>query len=156
MAAAGALASQGEIHLWSVLLVGTLGAEVGAIAGWWLGTHLARAGDQGTGRVARRASTVLTSGERFAARWGRLMVFMVSSWVCGALGMPLRQFALWNLLAAAGWTVAAGLTAYGVGFAISGGSGVDSAVAIGIGLAVLLAIAVLLVRRSRRRAAPAS
>ena len=150
MVAAGGLASQGVLRLWAVLVVGTLGAEAGSLVGWWIGNRLAPAGGDRSGVLAVRTRRALTAGRRFASRWGRLMVFFVPSWVSGGLGMPLRQFALWNLLAAAAWNVGAGLTAYGVGFAISGRPAVGSVTTIAIGLASLLAMALLFVRRRRR------
>jgi membrane-associated protein len=151
-AAAGVLASQGDIRLWAVLVVGTAGAQAGSIAGWWCGRRLAGAGKDRRGRLAVRWQAMLTSGERLATRWGPLMVFFVPALVSGALGMPLRRFAFWNLFAAAAWNLGAGLGAYGIGFAVSGGSGLDSGAALLAGLVVLLGIGVLFLRRRRRRA----
>jgi membrane protein DedA with SNARE-associated domain len=150
MAAAGGLASQGVVHLWAVLVVGTIGAAIGGVAGWWLGNRLMPVEEGRSERFgATRRGRALAAGERFASRWGPLVVFLVPSWVSGALGMPLRRFAVWNLLAAAAWNVGAGTTAYGVGFALSGGSGAHSAAAIAIGLAALLVVGGLFVRRKR-------
>jgi membrane protein DedA with SNARE-associated domain len=117
--AAGALASQGVVHLWAVLVVGTLGSQLGGLAGWWLGNRVARAGLDGKGRFAERRRKALSAGERVERRWGRLIVFFVPSWVSGSLGMRWRQFVVWNLLAAAVWNIAAALAAYGVGSAVS-------------------------------------
>jgi membrane-associated protein len=155
--AAGGLASQGTIHLWAVLVVGTIGAEVGSLGGWWLGNHVARAGADQEGRVNQRRRKALSAGERVEQKWGRLIVFFVPSWVSGALGMPFRQFALWNFLAAALWNVGASLAAYGIGSATSGRSALSSLVPLVIGLVALAAIAVIcrrLWRRHRRLAEP--
>jgi membrane-associated protein len=116
--AAGALASQGLVPLWAVVVAGTVGAELGSFVGWWLGRRVSRAGldSSGPGKRAR----ALAAGERFELRWGRLVVFFVPSWVSGALGMRFRQFAVWNFLAATVWTVVAGLGAYGIGSAVAG------------------------------------
>jgi membrane-associated protein len=119
MGAAGVLASQGSLDLWAVLIVGSAGAEVGALAGWWIGRRVAQAGLDRPGRFAARRNQALGAGERFAQKWGRLVVFFVPSWVSGALGMPFRQFALWNVPAAFLWMVATGLAAYGVGSAVT-------------------------------------
>lgn len=158
--AAGALASQGTLHLWAVLVVGTLGAEAGAVVGWWLGNHLARAGlDQEPadheGRFAEKRRKALGAGEKVEQKWGRLIVFFVPSWVSGALGMQLRQFMVWNLLAAALWNVGAGLASYGVASAASGKSALHIVVPLVIGVAALAAI-YFIVRalwRSHHRAA---
>jgi membrane protein DedA with SNARE-associated domain len=151
IATAGVLASQGEVRLWTVLVVGTAGAQAGGLLGWWIGRRLGRAGSDRAGRVASRWRASIASGERFAARMGPLMVFFVPALVSGALGMPLRRFALWNLAAAAAWTIGAGLGAYGVGFAVTGGPVVDSLAALLVGVAVVCGIAALFLRRRRQR-----
>jgi membrane protein DedA with SNARE-associated domain len=120
-AAVGAVsvaASQGVVSIWSVVIFGTLGAELGGLLGWWIGKRVA---ERGRGPDGGRRDRALSAGERVRERWGRLMVFMVPSWVSGALAMPFKQFAIWNSLAAFLWTVAAAFGAYGVGSAISGG-----------------------------------
>jgi membrane protein DedA with SNARE-associated domain len=117
--AAGGLASQGELRLWMVLLIGICGAQAGGLAGWWIGGHAGRRASARTGRPAAVWRKGVASGERLRRRWGRLTVFLAPSWVAGALGFPLRQFAFWNLIGSAVWTIVAGLAAYGVGSAIS-------------------------------------
>jgi membrane protein DedA with SNARE-associated domain len=119
--AAGALANQGTLHLWAVIVVGTAGAEIGSLAGWWFGNRAARTGLDAEGGSKRRRAA-LDAGEKIERKWGRLIVFFVPSWVSGALGMQFRQFATWNLLAALVWNVGAMMAAYGVASAVSGGS----------------------------------
>jgi membrane protein DedA with SNARE-associated domain len=148
--AAGALASQGVVHLWAVVVIGTLGAELGGFAGWWLGGRMAQASTSGHGRASRRRAQALATGARFAERWGPLMVFFVPSWVSGALALDFRRFAAWNLAAAFLWTLGAGLAAYGIGSAVSGGGLFDSALPMLIAVAALAVIALLVVRRRRR------
>ena len=63
--AAGALAAQGKLHLWAVLVVGTAGAELGSMAGWWLGHRVARAGLDGHGRFAERRRKALAPARRW-------------------------------------------------------------------------------------------
>jgi membrane protein DedA with SNARE-associated domain len=147
--AAGALASQDVVPLWAVIVAGTVGAELGGFGGWWLGRRVARAGlDPAAG--ANRRAQALAAGERFEERWGPLVVFFVPSWVSGALGMAFRQFAVWNLLAACLWTLAAGLGAYGVGSAVSGGGAHRALAPLLLGLVGLGAIALLAARRLHR------
>lgn len=150
--AAGALASQGVIHLWAVVVVGTIGAELGSFAGWWLGRRMGQAGKRGEGRAAHRRAQALETGARFADKWGPLMVFFVPSWVSGALALGFRRFAAWNLAAAFLWTLGAGLGAYGLGTALSGGGLFDSALPLLIAAAALAAIAFILLRRHRAHA----
>lgn len=152
--AAGVLADQGTLHLWAVLVIGTLGAEVGGMAGWWLGTRVTRLGAESEGRFADRRRAGLESGRRFAERWGKFMVFFVPSWVPGALGVPFSQFARWNLLAAALWTTGAGLSAYGVSSAVGGGSLLKSVLPIVLAIGALAAIAFFAVRHRRPGLSP--
>ncbi len=148
--AAGALASQGTVELWAVVVVGTIGAELGSFVGWWLGRRMARAGTRGSGRTAQRRAQALATGAHFADRWGPLMVFFVPSWVSGALALEFRRFAAWNLAAAFLWTLGAGLGAYGIGTAVSGGDLLDSALPLVIAVAALATIVLLVLRRHRR------
>jgi membrane protein DedA with SNARE-associated domain len=151
--AAGALASQGDLRLWAVLVVGTLGSELGGMGGWWLGKHVVGVGlDRGEGRFVDRRRAAMESGRHFGERWGKFMVFFVPSWVPGALDVPFGVFTRWNLLAAALWTLGASLSAYGITEAVKGHSLVDSALPIAIAVLALTAIAVLGFRRRRRRA----
>jgi membrane protein DedA with SNARE-associated domain len=137
LGAAGVLASQGVLTLWSVLVVGALGAWTGGLIGWRIGRWLAvrapgltaaapptgpEAESAGRRRMVERGRKAIASGERLQERVGGVMVFFVPSWVSGRLGMPLRRFALWNVGACVLWTTAAGLGAYGVGSAFSGRS----------------------------------
>jgi membrane protein DedA with SNARE-associated domain len=154
--AAAAMASQGTLHLWAVLVVGTAGAEVGSLIGWWIGNRVARAGIDGQGRFDEKRRKALDAGGKVERKWGRLIVFFVPSWVSGALGMSFRQFATWNLLAALLWNVGAALAAYGVASAVSGKA--LSHVLISLLLALAIAGAIVLLFRSFRRhhAAPPS
>jgi membrane-associated protein len=157
--AAGALASQGTLHLWAVLVAGTAGAEVGAMGGWWIGNRVARVGldrpPDRKGRFAERREKALEAGEKVEQKWGRLIVFFVPSWVSGALGMRLHQFVVWNLLAALLWNIGAGLAAYGVASAASGKSALHSIVPLAIGVAALAAIYFILRALWRRHRAHA-
>lgn len=149
--AAGALASQGKIHLWAVLVVGTAGAEVGGVAGCWMGHRVAHAGVERGGRFNERRKKALDSGARMEKKWGPLVVFFVPSWVSGALGMRMRQFAVWNVLSAALWTTGAALGSYGVASAISSKSAEHILVPLIIGLAALAAIVAIMRTRRRRQ-----
>ena len=146
--AAGVLASQGTVHLWAVLVVGTAGAEVGSMGGWWLGHHVARAGNT-EGRFAEKRKKALDAGGKVEAKWGRLIVFFVPSWVSGALGMPARQFAFWNFFAAALWNLGAALASYGVASAASGKPA--SHVVVPIAIAVIAGGAIVWILRNIRR-----
>src|SRR4051794_21149615 len=154
--AAGALASQGTLHLWAVVVIGTAGSWLGGLAGWHIGHRVARAGldRPQPGRFADKRTRALGSGERVAQRWGRYMVFFVPSWVSGALAMPFRQFAVWNLVAAFLWILAAGLGAYGIGSAASGGSLVETLLPLLASVAAAGLLGLAFVRWRRQRSPP--
>ena len=94
---------------------------------------------------------MLAKGEEVFERWDRMIVFFVPSWVSGALGMPLGRFAAWNLLAALLWTIGAGLGAYGLLEAASGGTFVRSILPILLAAAAAGGIVLLLRRRRGAR-----
>ena len=151
--AAGVLASQGTIHLWAVIVVGTIGAELGGMVGWHIGFRVARAGSDRPGRFPEKRTKALAGGERFAARWGPLMVLFVPAYVSGGMGMEFGRFARWNLLSSFLWVLVAGLGAYGIGSAAGGGSLTAALVPIVIAVAALAGAALLLYRwRARRHA----
>jgi membrane-associated protein len=133
-----------------VLVVGTAGAEVGSLGGWWLGGHVARAGLDREGRFTEKRKKALEAGEKVEQKWGRLIVFFVPSWVSGALGMPLRRFAVWNLLAALLWNVGAALASYGIASAASNRSAPHILIPLVIGVASFAAI-FLVFKTFRRR-----
>src|SRR4051794_14547681 len=102
--AAGALAGQGELRLASVLVIGAVGAEIGSVIGWWIGRRYGSRGGDDHGRISDGWRRAVEAGSRAAERWGPLLVVFVPSWVSGALEIPLRRFALWNLIAVIGYT----------------------------------------------------
>lgn len=149
-AATGALASQGVIQLWAVVVVGTIGAEIGSLIGWYIGFRTARAGLDEQHRDASKRQKAIDAGEKLARRWGPLLVLFVPSWVSGAVGMRFRRFAAWNLLAACLWNIGASLSAYGIGAAISQQSLPHALIPLLIGL-LCLAMIVVLLRHVRQR-----
>jgi membrane protein DedA with SNARE-associated domain len=69
------------------------------------------------------------------------------------MGMEFGQFARWNLLAAALWTLGASLSAYGVASAVGGDSLLHSALPLIVAVLALVAIAALGLRHHRARRA---
>lgn len=115
LAAAGVLASDGEMSIWLVIAVASLAAEIGGYAGYLLG---ARAGDllsDGRGPWPRQRRRAIVTGARVYRRWGRFGVFITPTFVSGALQMEQRAFLFWNALAALASTSVTAFGAYGVG-----------------------------------------
>jgi membrane-associated protein len=151
LAAAGVLASEGELNIWLVLVVATAGACSGGFAGYLLGRHVGHAVRRTEGRWQRQRQHAIEAGERLYQRWGRVAVFLTPTWVSGALRMPRDTFLLWNAIAAIVSNCAAALTAYGIGAAVVGHlSKRRGTVALAIAAAITAAALLALVRSRRR------
>ena len=150
LAAAGVLASEGELNLWVVIGVATTAAWTGGYIGYLIG---ARAGDAVAGRPGRwrrQRQNAITVGERIYRRWGRFAVFVTPTWVSGALRMPRNTFLAWNALAALLSTCIATLGAYGIGAAVLGQlSARRGTIALAVAAVALTAIAVAVQRHHR-------
>ena len=158
LAAAGVLASEGELNIWLVIIVASLAAWTGGYVGYWLGRRAGGVVTDHDGRWRRERRRLMARGERIYRRWGRLAVFVTPTWVSGALKMPRGTFLVWNALAAIVSTVIATLGAYGIGAAVVGQlSARRGIVALAVAAVALAALAVPVGRRqlgagrSRRR-----
>lgn len=120
LAAAGVLASDGELNIWLVIAVATTASWSGGYVGYLLGAHASGLLVERPGRFWRQYRRASAAGERIYRRWGRLAVFVTPTWVSGALRMPRNTFLIWNAFAAAASTCIAALGAYGVGAALIG------------------------------------
>ena len=161
LAAAGVLASDGELSIWVVVIVATFAAWTGGYVGYLLGARAGRVVVDRGGRRQRERRRVMAAGERIYRRWGRLGVFVTPTWVSGALKMPRRTFLVWNALAAIASTCIAALGAYGIGAAVIGKlSARRGTVALAVAALALVLVALALGRRfvleRNRRSARAS
>ncbi len=155
LAAAGVLASEGEMSIWLVILVASVGAWSGGYIGYLVGRRAGIAIADVPGPLHHRRRRLMHSGRRVYHRWGRLAVFVTPTFVSGALRMPLPVFLRWNVAAATLSSAITALGAYGVGAAVIGQLASRQGVLALVGAGLLTLVAVLLVRR-RRRAASAS
>jgi membrane protein DedA with SNARE-associated domain len=150
LAAAGVLASEGELNLWLVMIVATIAAWTGGYVGYLIGARARDAVSRRSGRWQRQRQRALNTGERIYRRWGRLAVFVTPTWVSGALGMSRDTFLAWNALAALVSTLIATLGAYGIGSAILGQlSARRGTIALVVAALTLTATAVAIHRRHR-------
>jgi membrane protein DedA with SNARE-associated domain len=148
LAAAGVLASEGELNLWLVIVVATVAAWTGGYGGYLLGARAGDALSRHPGRWQRKLYHAIGLGERLYRRWGRLALFLTPTWVSGALGMSRNTFLAWNALHAVVATSIATLGAYGVGSAILGQlSDRRGTIALAIAALTLTAIATAIWRR---------
>jgi membrane protein DedA with SNARE-associated domain len=148
--AAAVAASQGNLNLAAVIVIGAIGGEVGGLLGYYVGIRwgsalLARPGKRQAGR-----QKLMERGERAYKNWGRMAVFFTPAIVSGTARMKLGQFAVWNFIAAIAftWTVAA--TAYGAGRVTTGHRSTEDILILGLGLASGAMLTGILVRRHRR------
>jgi membrane protein DedA with SNARE-associated domain len=154
LAAAGVLASEGELNLWLVIVVASLAAWTGGYVGYLRGVRAGDAVSARPGRWHRQRQHAIRVGEQIyrRCRWGRLAVFVTPTWVSGALRMPRNTFLVWNALVAIVSTCIATLGAYGIGSAaLDQLSARRGSIALAVAALTLAAVA-LAVRRRRRSA----
>ncbi len=158
---AAVIASQGQLNIWLVILIGVSSAIVGDNLGYWLGRKLGRDVLTAAGPLRRRRQRLVALGDRFYDRHGAKAVFIgrwialirfAAAWLAGINEMRFIEFFFWNALGAVTWGLTYGLVGY------YGGKGAANVLSqIGIAGAVLLAVAVVVLivvlRRRERRTA---
>lgn len=151
LAAAGGLAADGQLDVWLVILVATLGAWTGGYIGYLLGARAHVALAMRPGRWQRQRQRALSSGERFYRRWGPAGVFLTPTWVSGALRMPRKRFLAWNAAAALVSSLVSIFGAYAIVSAVLGHLPASPALALLAVVPIAAAIVGAAVRRHRRR-----
>jgi membrane protein DedA with SNARE-associated domain len=152
--AAAVGASQGNLNLAAVVIIGTVGGEVGGLIGYYVGTRwgnalLARPGKRQAGR-----QKLMDKGERAYEKWGRMAVFFTPAIISGTARMKFGQFAIWNFIAALLFTWAVAATAYGAGRVTTGHQSTEDILILVLGLATGAILTGVLVRRHRRHRPP--
>ena len=157
--AASVLASQGHYSIVAVIVVATAGAIVGDNAGYWIGRKGGRALLRRIPYLRDYFARILPPAERFFERHGAKAVFfgrfvsilrVTAAWLAGISHMPWWRFLFWNAAGGVIWATAFGVVAY-----YSGRAAADAinhyGLYAGIGLAVLIVIAVVGIHFWRRR-----
>src|SRR5262252_2144375 len=148
---AAVAASQDKLDLAAVIVVAVLAGEAGGLGGYAIGRRWGRRLLERPGKHQAGREKVMQRGQRLYARWGWLAVFVTPAIVSGTAKMPPYRFALWNLLDSLGWSVSVAASAYGVSRLATGHhTGHDIAILL-IGLAAGALVAIVAVRRHRRR-----
>jgi membrane-associated protein len=150
LGAAGAEASQGRLDLVAVVIVATLAGEAGGLLGYSIGNRWGRQLLERPGKHQAGRQKMVERGEVAYARWGRLAVFFTPAIVSGTAKMKYGQFVLWNLLAAFGFAVSVGTSAYGIGRVVTGHDTLKDVGILVLGLAVGALVAVIFVQRRHR------
>jgi membrane protein DedA with SNARE-associated domain len=148
---AAVLASQGKLNIFVVLIVATLGAEAGGLAGYSIGDRWGRKFLDRPGRRQEQRQKAVATAEALYAKWGRLAVFFTSTVISGILKMKYSQFVVWNFVVGAVYVLSVGPAAYGAGKAAAGEQDGGSLGALVAGLAIAAGCAALAARYFRRR-----
>ncbi|MGC5007961.1 DedA family protein [Streptomyces sp. NBC_00353] len=120
--------THGPVHLplFQVLIASVIGALLGAQTGYWIGRRGGRA------LLARSRARRLHEGaaraEELLDRYGHARAIVLARFVpvvrtvlnplAGALNVPARQFALWQIVGGTIWTVGLVLAGYGLGSSV--------------------------------------
>lgn len=150
LGAAGAAASQGSLDLAAVVIVATLAGEAGGLLGYSIGNRWGRQLLERPGKHQAGRQKMVERGEVAYARWGRLAVFFTPAIVSGTAKMKYGQFVLWNLLAAFGFAMSVGASAYGIGRVVTGHDSLKDVGILVLGLAVGALVAIIFVQRRHR------
>jgi membrane protein DedA with SNARE-associated domain len=153
LGAAAVAASQHKLGLAAVIVLSVIAGEAGGLGGYAIGRRWGDRLLERPGRYQARREKMLERGERVYARWGWLAVFFTPAIVSGTARMPPYRFAFWNLLDSLGWVVSVAASAYGVGRLTTGHHSWHDIAILIIGLGAGALVAVVTVRRHRRRTA---
>jgi membrane-associated protein len=150
LGAAGAAASQGHLDLAAVVIVATLAGEAGGLIGYSIGNRWGRQLLERPGKHQASRQKMVERGEVAYARWGRLAVFFTPAIVSGTAKMKHGQFVFWNLLAAFGFAMSVGSSAYGIGRVVTGHDSLKDVAILVVGLVVGVLVALIFVQRRHR------
>lgn len=124
--AAAVLAAHGQMDIYAVVALATLGAIAGDNVGYLLGQRLGRRALVARGPARRLRRRALDAAAALFARYGGGAVFagrfvgvgrIAIAWLAGADRMAWRRFAAWNAAGSAAWAVIVGGAAYLLGSA---------------------------------------
>jgi membrane protein DedA with SNARE-associated domain len=151
LVAAGVLAGKGKLDIGMVLCVATAGSAIGGCLGYWLGHKGGRALLTLRGPLHERRAHELERGERLMRRYGPVAVLVAPTWVAGIFDMGWRRFLPWDVIAAAVWTLVAGLGGYFFGPPVTKLlAAVNTVVLVVAGVVALAAAGVVYVRHRHR------
>jgi len=121
---AGYLASQGNMSLWVVIVLGTVGSLLGALFNYWISVVLGRPVVLRLGRYVGLTPRAIDRAERFFRRHGEISTFVgrlipglrqYISLPAGLARMSLLRFSLFTALGAGIWVVVLAVLGYLVG-----------------------------------------
>jgi len=148
--AAGVLAARHKLDLASVLLVAWFAASLGGILGWLGGMLGGRRIVTAPGPLRRMRRKAVARGEEVFQRVPVLAIVLTPSWVAGIHRVRPAIYLPTNFISAAVWSGGIGVGAYLVGPAVIEVVQ-DLGIAFVVGIVLLVAVAIVLQVRRRRR-----
>ena len=153
--AAGTLAGSGALLVYLVIPAAALGAFVGDNISYGLGAVF---GERAAKRLfsGEKGRRRLSKAQRLLDRYGAIVIIAArfipggrtaTTFSAGTLDMPWRRFLLYDAIAATVWAVFAGMIGFLGGSAFR--EDIWKALALGFGIALVVAAAIELVRRLR-------
>jgi len=142
---AAVLASQGQLDIWLVIVIGAASAILGDNIGYLLGRQLGRDALICRGPFHEHRKRVIDAGDRYFKRHGAKTVFIgrwvalirfATAWLAGINHMPFRLFFPWNAFGGITWAITYGLVGYYGGNAVA-----HVFESVGIVAAIVLAVA---------------
>lgn len=124
---AAVLASQGQLDIWLVIVIGAASAILGDNIGYLLGRHLGRDVLVHRGAFHEQRARMIDAGDRYFRRHGAKTVFIgrwialirfATAWLAGINHMPWRVFLPWNAFGGITWAITYGLAGYYGGDAV--------------------------------------
>ncbi len=118
---AAVLASQGQLDIVLVIVIGVASAIIGDNIGYFLGRRVGRDVLEAPGPFQHRRRTLIAVGDRFFERHGPKAVFfgrwvalvrVAAAWLAGINHMRFREFFFWNALGGITWGVTFALVGY--------------------------------------------
>jgi membrane-associated protein len=140
---AAVLASQHQLNIVLVIVIGAASAILGDNVGYLLGRNLGRDVLESRGPFHEHRKRVIDAGDRYFKRHGAKTVFIgrwialirfATAWLAGINHMPFRVFFPWNAIGGITWAVTYGLVGYYGGNAVA-----DVFARVGIIAAIVLA-----------------
>jgi membrane protein DedA with SNARE-associated domain len=101
--AAGTLAGEGRLNLWTVLAVGMAAWMLGSVGGYWFGVRGGRGLLDHPGRLEKSRRKLLAKGDRAFGRWNFLASVTMPAFVSGIFRVRFRVFVLGAVVAGIGW-----------------------------------------------------
>jgi membrane protein DedA with SNARE-associated domain len=151
--AAAIVAAQHKLDLAPVLVWAWAGANIGGIVGWMAGRILGRSVMTAPGPLRGLRLKAVARGEEVFERLTVIAILFTPGWVAGIHRAGPAVYLTTNALSAAVWAVGIGLGAYYAGPPVLDVLS-DVGTATGIGLVVLVMVAIGFELTRRRRARP--